>query len=135
MTIKEFKTQLALGSLSLDDLEKLAYNPKTSKGILILLSNLSKEEESWEIQEQLACNPSTPAEVLTELSSTEGMFNMAIVESIAGNTSTPIETLNRLAALPVQPYDEREPDCDPDMFIVVRENAETTLKETINDHC
>ena len=64
MTIKEFKIQLALGSLSLDDKVKVANNKRTSKKILTILST----DKHYYVRSYIAINPNTPIEVLKILS-------------------------------------------------------------------
>jgi len=64
MTIKEFKVQLALGSLSWDDKRKLAENKRTSKKILTILSKDKDSNVRWWV----ADNPNTPKDVLKKLS-------------------------------------------------------------------
>ena len=60
MTTKEFKIQLALGSLSWVDKVKLANNKRTSKKILTILSI----DEDWHVKWRVAGNSNTPIEAL-----------------------------------------------------------------------
>ena len=55
MTVKEFKIQYALGSLSYNMKLKLAKNPNTPKKILIILS----KDEDWYVRSYVADNPNT----------------------------------------------------------------------------
>jgi hypothetical protein len=63
MTTKEIEIQLALGSLSLNDKLELAYNKRTSKKILTILST----DKDRNVRECVAYNSNTPKEVLTKL--------------------------------------------------------------------
>ena len=63
MTIKEIEIQLALGTLTIDMKLQLAYNKRTSKKILTILST----DESWGIRWRVADNPNTPKRILTKL--------------------------------------------------------------------
>ena len=67
MTIKEFKIQYALGSLSIDNKINLAGNESTSKEIL---SILSIDKNSY-IRGWIAENPNTPINILKKLSKDE----------------------------------------------------------------
>ena len=69
MTIKEFKVQYALGSLSIDDKLDLAYNKRTSKKILTILST----NKDWHVKCWVASNPNTPIEILKILSKDEDL--------------------------------------------------------------
>ena len=64
MTVKEFKVQLALGTL---DKYKVADNPNTSKEILEYLS----KDKGDMVRSFVACNPNTSKEVLEYLSKDE----------------------------------------------------------------
>lgn len=64
MTVKEFKIQYALGTLSDDIKEKLAENHRTPKTILTILST----DKDWEIRWNVAYNLFTPIKVLIKLS-------------------------------------------------------------------
>ena len=64
MTTKEFKIQLALGSLSYDMKIELARNLNTPKEVLAILS---KDKNEW-VRCMVAANPNAPKEVLTILS-------------------------------------------------------------------
>ena len=64
MTIKEFKVQLALGSLTYDMKYDLAANLNTPKEVLIILST----DKDWAIRCRVADNPNAPIEALTILS-------------------------------------------------------------------
>jgi len=63
MTIKEFKFQYALGSISKRRLERIA-DKSTSKYILTTLS----KDKNWLVRLQVAQNLSAPLEVLAKLS-------------------------------------------------------------------
>ena len=74
MTIKEFDVQLALGSLSYDDLMELAENPNTSKWVLRKLCRMSYPHPApydgdgyWLVRLEIASNPNTPIELLKKL--------------------------------------------------------------------
>ena len=67
MTIKEFEIQLALGSLTDEMKYDLAYNKRTSKEVLTILS----KDKDWVVRYDVANNPNTPTEVLTKLSRDE----------------------------------------------------------------
>ena len=78
MTLKEFKIQYALGSLSNNDLIKLAENPDTLISILKKLAKLAFSGNrreynypnliNWKIRCGLAKNLNTPIKILKELS-------------------------------------------------------------------
>ena len=75
MTTKEFKVQLALGSLSYEDKIKLAYNPNrvvenpnTPKEVL---RRLSTDKNWFVIRCKVTFNPNTPKDVLKKLSKDE----------------------------------------------------------------
>ena len=64
MTIKEFKIQLALGTLSEDMKMDLADNTNTPKKILTILST----NKYWYVRGCVADNTNTPKKILTILS-------------------------------------------------------------------
>lgn len=64
LTTKEIEIQYALGSLSHDELLKLADNKRTSRKVLTMLSN----SQNWAIKSRVAGNPNTPIEILIKLS-------------------------------------------------------------------
>ena len=84
MTTKEFKMQLALGTLTYDIKKELADNKRTSKEILIILST----DEVWYIRCRVADNSNTSKEVLTKLSKDK---NSNVRYWIAYNPNTPKE--------------------------------------------
>lgn len=90
MTIKEFKTQYALGTLSDTAKKNLAYNPNTSKGILTILSI----DENWLVRHRVSYNLNTPLDVLKILSTDEFWLIRSI---IASNPNTPKEILEILS--------------------------------------
>ena len=85
MTTKEFEIQLALGTLTADMKYKLAYNKRTSKKILTILST----DESWGIRCRVADNSNTPIEILTKLLGDEDYYVRYL---IAENPNTPTDT-------------------------------------------
>ena len=64
MTVKEFKIQYALGSLSRDNLLEIAKNRNTPKQILAILSVY----ENYWIRYSVSNNPNTSKKVLKTLS-------------------------------------------------------------------
>ena len=92
MTIKEFKIQLALGTLTYDMKLKLTYydNPNTPVEILTILST----DEYWLVRCRVAENPNTPKEVLTILSADK---DYGVRCSVAKNPNTPKEALTKLS--------------------------------------
>jgi len=64
MTIKEFKIQIALGTLLWIDKVRLANNKRTSKEILSILSTDEDDHIRWSVTH----NPNTSKEVLKKLS-------------------------------------------------------------------
>ena len=90
MTIKEFKVQYALGTLSYGDKMGMAGTPSTSKGILTILS---REKNHW-IRVKVAYNVSTPIKILTKLSKDE---SSSVRCWIARNRHTTIEVLTELS--------------------------------------
>ena len=64
MTAKEYKVQLALGTLSHKAKVKLTRNKRTSKEILSILS----KDKHYDVRYYVAKNPNTPIEVLKKLS-------------------------------------------------------------------
>jgi hypothetical protein len=74
MTAKEVEIQLALGSLSIDDKLKLAYNKRTSKKILTILST----DEDWNVRFNIASNLNTPKEILKKLYTDDGQYRGCI---------------------------------------------------------
>lgn len=89
MTIKEFKIQYALGSLSRNDLIEIAKCPSTSGEILIMLSRC---KEYWVIR-SVSINPNTPASALAKLSNDAGWV---IRTQVARNRHTSIKILKKL---------------------------------------
>jgi len=67
MTVKEFKMQTALGTLSYANKIKLAYARRTPKKVLAILSN----DISWCVKEGIATNRNTPVKILEKLSKDE----------------------------------------------------------------
>lgn len=90
MTTKEFEVQYALGSLSWDDIKRLAYDKRTSKKVLTILS---KDEDSY-IRYFVAINPNTSKEVLKILSKDE---YWSVRWGAAVNPNTPISVLKILS--------------------------------------
>ena len=64
MTIKEFKIQLALGTLTHNIKVELANNTNTPTKVLTKLST----DKDWFIRYWVAHNPNTPTKVLVKLS-------------------------------------------------------------------
>ena len=127
MTVKEFKVQYALGSLSTDNLNKLAKNKRTAKTILTILST----NENITVKCKVAANLNTPAKALENIyRATEKLpSNMSgrgslIRYGIATNPSTPISLLEKLASM--------DHDGGWDMFRV-GDAAERTLKKINKD--
>ena len=89
MTIKEFEIQYALGSLSIEALEKLA-DSKTSKKVLSILAT----DKGWVVRSYIAMNPNTPKEVLIELSK-DGDTNVRYW--VASNPNAPKDILEKLS--------------------------------------
>jgi len=89
MTLKEFKFQYALGSISEEDLIKIA-KKTTSKYILTTLS----KEKDWDIKCNVAGNPNAPVEALTTLSNDK---NWTVRSYVANNPSIPIEVITKLS--------------------------------------
>lgn len=67
MTVKEFKVQYALGSLSDVDKVNLAAGKYTAKKILTILST----DKDWYVRCKVAMNSNAPTEVLKKLSTDE----------------------------------------------------------------
>ena len=111
MTVKEFKIQLALGSLSDDMKLKLAENKRTSKRILTILST----DEDWGIRWDVADNTNTPIEVLTILSK-DKQWNVRY--RVVNNPNTPVGILTKLSK-----------DKDKDVRRGVAENLKERNKE------
>ena len=89
MTLKEFRIQLALGLLSNEMKEKLAY---TNTSIEIL-EKLFIDKDS-NVRCSVAENPNTPVKILEKLS----IDNDPTVKScVAGNLNTPIKILEKLS--------------------------------------
>ena len=86
MTIKEFKIQLALGSLSYDMKRELAINPNTPKEILKILSR----DKNWYIRRIVARNRNTPIETLTKLGWDE---DYSVRCAVHDNSNKPMEGL------------------------------------------
>ena len=85
MTVKEFKFQYALGTISKEDLIKIA-KKSTSKYILTVLS----KNKDWYIRSYVATNSSTPIDALIKLSKDEDWFvrsrvteNPSVVEALS----------------------------------------------------
>ena len=89
MTIKEFKIQYALGTLSYDVKKELAEN-STSKKILSMLS----KDEDWSVRNGVAYNNSAPEEILELLSKDEDWY---VRYGVADNENTPIDILKVLS--------------------------------------
>ena len=89
MTIKEFEIQLALGSLTDEMKYDLAYNKRTSKKILTILST---DKDGW-IRWNVAKNSNTPKEVLIILSTDE---DWCVRRRVAYNPNTPTEVAVKL---------------------------------------
>ena len=90
MTIKEFKVQYALGTISLNDKMDMAETPSTSKRILTILS---RDKEPW-VRDSVARNINTPTAVLIELSKDEEVLVRGYV---ATNENTPVDILEKLS--------------------------------------
>jgi len=80
MTLKEFKIQLALGSISLEEKNRMADNPNTP---IEVLEKLSKDENEY-VRYAIASNPNTPIEVLKRLSKDRSRF---VRSNVANNPS------------------------------------------------
>ena len=89
MTIKEFKVQLALGTLTGSIKVKSAKNPNTPKEVLTILST----DKNYCVRWNVASNPNTSKEVLTKLSKDEDEY---VRYCVAGNSNTPKEVLTKL---------------------------------------
>jgi len=89
MTDKEFEFQYALGTLSYDDLLKIA-SRSLSKYILTTLS----KDEDRDVRKWVALNPYTPINVLIELSYDK---NWIVRYWLADNPLLPKEVLIRLS--------------------------------------
>lgn len=89
MTTKEFKIQLALGSLSNKELREIARNSKTSKGILRILS----KGKDWNIKLLVAGNLNTPIEILIYLSKDK---SDTVQWYVRHNPNTPKEIIKKL---------------------------------------
>ena len=89
MTIKEFKYQYALGTLSKNDLIRVA-KKSTSKYILTTLSN----NEDRDVRKWVALNSKAPKNALIKLSK-DGNYN--IRRWVADNPNAPIEALITLS--------------------------------------
>ena len=70
MTIKEFKIQLALGTLSYMNKLRCAGNKRTSKKVLTILS----KDKNWFVRAYVAWNSNTPIEVLKILSTDKDRY-------------------------------------------------------------
>ena len=92
MTLKEFKIQYALGSLSYDNLLKLAIKSNTFKGILNILS----ENEHGRIRYCVADNITTPMDTLLKMSKAENE-NFEFIKSAARTTIRQVKTMKRRA--------------------------------------
>ncbi len=90
MTAKEFEMQYALGSLSYEQLYKIAHNPNTSKKVLKILST----DEDWYVRWRVAENPNTPKEILIKLSKDK---NEDVRWRVAHSPNTPKEVLKILS--------------------------------------
>ena len=89
MTIKEFKIQYALGTLSYDMRYELAKDKKTPKEILTILST----DKNRHVRYWVAENPNTPKEVLKVLSTD---WNMGVRWWAARNPNAPKEVVEKL---------------------------------------
>ncbi|KKM03238.1 hypothetical protein LCGC14_1776460 [marine sediment metagenome] len=87
MTIKEFKIQLALGSLTYTALRALATSPKTHKKILDKLST----DEEWNVRVAVASNINTPLDVLKNMTQAE----VSLIRWTARETIKCIKTMKR----------------------------------------
>jgi len=90
LTVKEFRVQYALGSLSCIDLEKLAKRIGTPRKILTILS---KDKERY-VKYGVATNIHTPMNILTKLSTDKDYM---IQNCVAQNSSTSKKVLKRLS--------------------------------------
>ena len=90
MTIKEFRIQLALGSLSWVNKMKLADDRSTSKKILTILYT----DEDYYVRYKVAINPNTPKDILIKLSKDKYWY---VRYRVAENPSTPKEVLKELS--------------------------------------
>ena len=90
MTIKEFKIQLALGSLTDNMKWNLAENKRISKEVLTILS----KDKNIDVRSSVAYNSNTPKEVLKKLSKDE---SWDVRSSVAYNSNTPKEVLTILS--------------------------------------
>jgi len=109
MTIKEFKMQYALGSLSRYMLLGIANCPSTSGEILTILS---RNKDYW-VRHHVAANQNTPARALTKLSNAH---EEGIRVWVASNRHTTKKVLEKLV------NDKNE---------VVRKNAQRTLGDSL----
>jgi len=96
MTVKEFRIQYALGSLSTDNLKELAKNKRTAKKILTILST----NEDLFVVCGVAANPNTPARAIKNTYITSKLWSHKkgglIRYGIATNLSTPVNLLKQL---------------------------------------
>lgn len=90
MTIKEFEIQVALGSLSYDEMIDLADNSKTPQKIL---TELAKNSD-WYVRHRTMDNFNTPKRTLTKLAEDE---HLEVRYSVARNPNTPGEVLSKLS--------------------------------------
>jgi len=85
MTIKEFRIQYALGTLSLDDKIDIANTATTSKGILTILSR----NKNWLVRCCIADNINTPKEILVKLSKDKNSY---VRKGVYNNNKTHIQS-------------------------------------------
>ena len=90
MTVKEFKIQCALGTLSEDDRWQLAFDKHTAKGILAIIA----KDHAWRIRRFVAHNANTSFKVLMALAKDE---DVDVKIGVANNHSTPLKVLKVLA--------------------------------------
>ena len=90
MTFKEFRIQLALGTLSFNMKMDIAENPDTSVEVLTKLAT----DKTWIIRHRTASNLNTPIEVLVKLSKDKAQ---SVRWEVAENPNTPKETLTKLS--------------------------------------
>ena len=89
MTIKEFKIQYALGTISYKDKIDIADNT-TSKEMLTYLSR----DEDWYVRALITKNRVVSKKILMELSKDE---DWGVKSSVASNKNTPTEILTELS--------------------------------------
>lgn len=89
MTLKEFKIQYALGSLSDTYRVNLAIHKRTAKKILIMLST----DKYWYVRCQVAGNLNTPLKILVALSKDT---HASVRIYVRDNPNTPKEIIKKL---------------------------------------